>query len=163
MAHKTLIGGTAYEISGGKTLIDSTVYEIKNGKALVGGTVHEIGFKEFTPWFDLGTFDALTESWLTEMFTATKDINAPTFDISKWNAILINGEVYEGECYYYEGNDIQGNLSTLNYRIGVEMNPETAPFPFFVKFTYFISSDKWQVTFGAQENGIYNVSGGIYA
>lgn len=44
MAHKTLIGGTAYEISGGKTLINGTAYEIKNGKTLVGGTVYEVGF-----------------------------------------------------------------------------------------------------------------------
>ena len=44
MAHKTLIGGTAYEISGGKTLIGGTAYSIKNGKTLVNGTVYEIGF-----------------------------------------------------------------------------------------------------------------------
>ena len=42
MAHKTLIGGTAYEITGGKTQIDGTVYQIVNGQALVEGTVHEI-------------------------------------------------------------------------------------------------------------------------
>lgn len=46
MAHKTLIGGTAYEISGGKTLVNSTAYEIKNGKTLVGGTAYEVGFVE---------------------------------------------------------------------------------------------------------------------
>lgn len=44
MAHKTLIGGTAYEISGGKTLIDGTAYLIKSGKTLVDGTAYEVGF-----------------------------------------------------------------------------------------------------------------------
>lgn len=44
MAHKTLVGGTAYEISGGKTLVNGTVYNIKNGKTLVGGTAYEVGF-----------------------------------------------------------------------------------------------------------------------
>lgn len=44
MAHKTRIGGTAYEISGGKTLVDGTAYSIKNGKTLVGGTAYDIGF-----------------------------------------------------------------------------------------------------------------------
>lgn len=44
MAHKTLVGGTAYSISGGKTLIDGTAYSIKNGKTLVGGTAYEVGF-----------------------------------------------------------------------------------------------------------------------
>lgn len=46
MAHKTLIGGTAYEITGGKTLVDGTAYSIKNGKTLVDGTVYEVGFAE---------------------------------------------------------------------------------------------------------------------
>lgn len=44
MAHKTLIGGTAYEISGGKALIDATAYEIDKGKTLVDGTAYEVGF-----------------------------------------------------------------------------------------------------------------------
>ena len=44
MAHKTMIDGVAYEISGGKTLIDGTAYSIKNGKTLVGGTAYEVGF-----------------------------------------------------------------------------------------------------------------------
>lgn len=44
MAHKTLIGGTAYEISGGKTLIGGTAYDIKGGKTMVGGTVRNISF-----------------------------------------------------------------------------------------------------------------------
>ena len=46
MAHKTLVGGTAYEITGGKALVDGTVYSIKNGKTLVGGTAYEVGFEE---------------------------------------------------------------------------------------------------------------------
>lgn len=44
MAHKTLIGGTAYEIKGGKTLIGGTGYEIKGGKTLVGGTGYNVKF-----------------------------------------------------------------------------------------------------------------------
>lgn len=44
MAHKTLIDGTAYSVSGGKALVDGTAYSVKNGKTLVGGTVYEVGF-----------------------------------------------------------------------------------------------------------------------
>lgn len=44
MAHKTLIGGTAYEIGGGKTLIGGTAYAIKGGKTMVDGTVRNISF-----------------------------------------------------------------------------------------------------------------------
>lgn len=46
MAHKTLIGGTAYEIGGGKTLVNGTGYSIDKGKTLVGGTAYEVGFAE---------------------------------------------------------------------------------------------------------------------
>ena len=44
MAGKTLIGGTAYEISGGKTLIGGTAYSIAGGKTLVSGTSYDISF-----------------------------------------------------------------------------------------------------------------------
>ena len=44
MAHKTLIGGTAYEIGGGKTLVNGTAYSIDKGKTLVDGTAYEVGF-----------------------------------------------------------------------------------------------------------------------
>ena len=44
MAHKTLIDGTAYSISGGKALVDGTAYKIKSGKTLVGGTAYSIEF-----------------------------------------------------------------------------------------------------------------------
>lgn len=44
MAHKVNVGGTAYEIGGGKTLIGGTAYSIDKGKTLVGGTAYEVGF-----------------------------------------------------------------------------------------------------------------------
>lgn len=44
MAHKTMIDGKAYEVSGGKTMVGGKVYSIANGKTLVGGKVYEIAF-----------------------------------------------------------------------------------------------------------------------
>ena len=44
MAHKTLIGGTAYNISSGKSLVSGTTYSIKGGKTLIGGTGYSINF-----------------------------------------------------------------------------------------------------------------------
>lgn len=49
MAHKTLIGGTAYEISGGRTLVGGTGYSIEKGKTLVAGTVREIPIEQDVP------------------------------------------------------------------------------------------------------------------
>ena len=48
MAHKTLIGGTNYEIVGGKTCVDGTTYKISGGKTLVGGTKYDVTFKKPT-------------------------------------------------------------------------------------------------------------------
>lgn len=44
MAHKVLIGGTAYGIKGGKTMVNGTAYPIKKGRTLVGGTGYDIAF-----------------------------------------------------------------------------------------------------------------------
>ena len=44
MAHKILIGGTAYEVKGGKCLVNGTAYSIKKGRTLIGGTGYDITF-----------------------------------------------------------------------------------------------------------------------
>ena len=44
MAHKTLVGGTAYNITGGKSLVSGTAYNIPSGRTLVGGTKYDITF-----------------------------------------------------------------------------------------------------------------------
>ena len=49
MAHKTLINGTSYEISGGRTLVNGTGYSIDKGKTLVSGTAYEVGFVSIQP------------------------------------------------------------------------------------------------------------------
>ena len=46
MAHKSLISGTAYNISGGKSLISGTAYNISSGKSLISGTAYNINFKK---------------------------------------------------------------------------------------------------------------------
>lgn len=44
--HKTLINGTAYDVTGGKCLVNGTVYSIKKGRTLIGGTGYDIAFEE---------------------------------------------------------------------------------------------------------------------
>lgn len=46
MAHKTLISGTAYSVTGGRELIDGTGYGCKAGKTLIGGTAFTVPFFE---------------------------------------------------------------------------------------------------------------------
>ena len=44
MAHKTLVGGTAYNITGGKSMVSGTTYSISGGKTMVDGTAYNINF-----------------------------------------------------------------------------------------------------------------------
>ena len=49
MAHKTLISGTAYSMTGGRELIGGTGYGCKNGKTLIGGTAFTVPFSKGIP------------------------------------------------------------------------------------------------------------------
>ena len=44
MAHKALIDGTAYEVTGGRCLVDGTAYSIQKGRTLVDGTGYDVSF-----------------------------------------------------------------------------------------------------------------------
>lgn len=49
MAHKTLISGTAYSVTGGRELIGGTGYDCKAGKTLIGGTAFTVPFRRAFP------------------------------------------------------------------------------------------------------------------
>lgn len=49
MAHKTLISGTAYSVTGGRELIGGKGYDCKAGKTLIGGTAFTIQFAKGIP------------------------------------------------------------------------------------------------------------------
>lgn len=49
MAHKTLISGTAYSVTGGRELIGGTGYGCKAGKTIIGGTAFTVPFSKGIP------------------------------------------------------------------------------------------------------------------
>lgn len=49
MAHKTLIAGTAYSVTGGRELIGGTGYGCKAGKTIIGGTAFTVPFAKGIP------------------------------------------------------------------------------------------------------------------
>ena len=59
MAHKTLVNGTAHEITGGLTLVEGTSYSVKNGKVLVNGTGYDISFLLPPAVLDLWSSDSV--------------------------------------------------------------------------------------------------------
>ena len=58
MAHKTLVGGTAYNIVSGKTVVGGVSYNIKGGRTLVGGTGYDISLERnaYAMLYDNGDF-----------------------------------------------------------------------------------------------------------
>lgn len=62
MAHKALIGGTAYEIIGGRPLVNGTGYDIAKGRTLINGTGHDIPFKGKLGELEEGSIVYLRES-----------------------------------------------------------------------------------------------------
>lgn len=49
MAHKTLISGTVYSVTGGRELIGGTGYGCKAGKTIIGGTAFTVPFSKGIP------------------------------------------------------------------------------------------------------------------
>ena len=128
MAHKTLIGGTAYEIGGGKTLINGTGYSIDKGKTLVGGTAYEVGFAlEYVEIWAQSR--AYTTSANGNVYTYVSSFGSkPLFLIhsaSKITTIAVNGKYYpvtystysDGTYTYHSYAPVSGeptNLTSTN-------------------------------------------------
>lgn len=86
MAHKTLIGGTAYTIKGGKDLIAGTSYAKKQGKALVAGTAQTIAFSKKIKVTITGRGNG-TLAYVT--YKGTKYISATTFEAETGDTLTL--------------------------------------------------------------------------
>ena len=94
MAHKTLIGGTAYDIKGGKCLVGGTVYSIKKGRTLINGTGEDIVFSSVSPILD-------EIDWTTIREVSDAGQGSNYWSIGDRKAITLNGTL--------------GHLSLSNY------------------------------------------------
>lgn len=69
MAHKTKIGGTAYEIGSGKVLVGGTGYSIDKGRTKVDGTGYDISFTLTVGSLPLGSIVKLGAKSYGQSFT----------------------------------------------------------------------------------------------
>lgn len=109
MAHKTLVGGTAYKVSGGKALVGGTAYKIAKGRALVGGTGYDISFMPSigTPLNDM--------TWAQIRAISDAGLASAYFSVGDAKTIIINGTV---------GDTTFSNLSIDVFIIGIDHNSE---------------------------------------
>lgn len=121
MSHKTLIGGTAYNITGGKTLVNGTGYSIKSGTTLVNGTAYSINFgADVSPVLndnDWATISAVSQSgqasnyWSvgdTKQITINGKVGQTTFSNLSVRAFILGFNHNSG----YEGSN------TIHFQIG---------------------------------------------
>lgn len=108
MAHKTLVDGTAYEITGGKTLVGGTAYSIAGGKTMVDGTVYDISFGH-----PLITFNLNLNSLGVPAYQAEEGMTWTEFVNSKYN---VDGKfrIKSEQVHYYYYTNQFGAVATGN-------------------------------------------------
>lgn len=115
MAHKTLVGGTAYNISGGKSMVSGTAYNIKGGKTLVGGTGYNIGFGSGEP-----DGAAYAHLYSDKNFVFKRDDN-----VESGKTLTASYTGFEDVAYESQ-NDIPWNTQRSNI-YNIRFNDEIAP------------------------------------
>lgn len=89
MAHKALIGGTGYSITGGRTLIGGTGYVINKGRTLIGGTGYDITFApSYNPVFVNNTWEQIIEA-------CRNNVVPDTWKVADQKPMTINGVDYQ--------------------------------------------------------------------
>lgn len=88
-AHKTLVGGTAYTVKGGKCMVNGTVYNIKKGRTLINGTGYDITFKpSYDPVFANNTWEQIIEA-------CHNNAVPETWKVADQKPMTINGVDYQ--------------------------------------------------------------------
>lgn len=118
MAHKTLIGGTAYEITGGKTLIDGTGYSISGGKTLIGGTGYDVSFGappliECTP----AEIQAVARSGKAANYWAIGDVVPITLNGTVGALTFSNKKYYAFIIGFDHNSGVEGS-NTIHFQFG---------------------------------------------
>ena len=123
MAHKTLINGTAYEISGGRTLVNGTGYAIGKGKTLVSGTAYEVGFGTAIGSLPLGTTVPLKINGSSRDFIIVhQGLPSSAYDSSCNGTWLLMKDCYEqviidNDSSAYGSSDIHNYLNNTFFNL----------------------------------------------
>ena len=122
MAHKTLISGTAYSVTGGRELIGGTGYAKKKGRVLVDGTGYDIPFSSGIPigTLPVGSVVKIGVNGKSYDFLVVNQgipSNSSLYDSSCDGTWLLMKDIYEnrvwqsGNINKYESSDIHAYLN----------------------------------------------------
>lgn len=101
MGHKSLVGGTSYDISCGRTIIDGTGYDISGGKTFVSGAGYDILFKK-----ELIIFDGGTDLKAGSFMAGYQGTNTSTSEGG--TAKITNGSIVISGSHYYSPTVVPG-------------------------------------------------------
>lgn len=121
MAHKSKIGGTTYEIGGGKVLVGGTGYSIDKGRTLVGGTGYDISFGTPIGSLAVGTSVRFNYEGSAEEFIVVHQGNPDStiYDASCDGTWLLQKNVYFTDSWDYNSNDYKS--SRVHERLNSEI------------------------------------------
>lgn len=108
MAHKALVNGTAYEVSGGRTLVNGTGYSIAGGRTLVNGTGYDISFSTPIGSLAVGSSVYLNESGSpAEYLVVNQGIpsNSNLYDASCDGTWLLRKDCHSSRVWDSSNND----------------------------------------------------------
>ena len=111
MAHKTLISGTAYSVTGGRELIGGTGYGCKAGKTLIGGTAFTVPFSKGIPLNTItpGAILYLNESGSPVPFYIAKHEYESGLN-GAGRTLLVRKDCYDMRMFGYSGTYAGGSL-----------------------------------------------------
>lgn len=119
MAHKTLVGGTAYDITGGKCLVDGTGYSIKKGRTLVGGTGYDVNFAppslEDMTWAEIKAISTAGEA---ENYWAVGDTKSITLNGTVGNGATYTDLVIDAYIVGFNHNSAREGGNRIHFKIG---------------------------------------------
>lgn len=100
--HKTLIGGTEYEVTGGYAMVDGTVYRLSKGRTLVDGTAYEISFapEEPTVTYTVNIHCSSMSCWISVLGTTYNTPATETLTVPEGSVLT----AYATGCVYL--NDV---------------------------------------------------------
>lgn len=124
--HKTLIGGTAYDVKSGKCLINGTAYAIQKGRTLINGTGYDIALVSGTPISALpvgSTVKIAVNGTLREFLVVNQGIpqNSSLYDDSCNGTWLLMKDCYENRQWSYYPNKY-GDSDIHSYLNGTFLN-----------------------------------------
>lgn len=113
--HKTLVGGTAYTVKGGKCMVNGTVYNILKGRTLIDGTGWDITFPSAIEMPAKGDLITMNLDGTDRQYRVLKIVDGTTVEVlGMWN-VSTDMMFNSSDSFVYSGGTLDTYLNTIWY------------------------------------------------